>query len=291
MYVLHAHTVLCIVYLFIGRRYTPENGTKEASSGLSSAKRERVDTDIIWAQDRCIFVLLSILLPANMLSDVAKQVRLGDLQLKHVQSIPLQCGEGERMYDLFRHAVSGKSLTSLEQLQEHLCTLQSCQRLASIVNDYLTFRPSLDISSGDLHEDSEYQLLTHFLQWAVNQLNHSTLTKPDKDGSLILAKEDDQRKVFLSLCEELCSVWRMAARLLGLKDSVIDQLVASYDVVDGPCECAYQMLCKWARSCPNPSDVSYTQLHLVLSIIVHGTCAAGAAFTFVQNKITNLSKS
>ena len=49
----------------------------------------------------------------------------------------------------------------------------------------------------------------------------------------------------------------MAARLLGLKDSSIAELVTRYDVVDGPCECAYQMLQKWAGSCPTPSDVSY----------------------------------
>ena len=280
---------MCIVYLFIGRRYTPENGTKEASSGLSSAKREKVDTDITWAQDRCIFVLLSILLPANMLSDVAKQVGLGDMQLKHVQSIPLQCGEGERMYDLFRRAVSNRSLISFGQLQVCLSTLQSCKCLVSIVDNYLIFRSSLGILSGNPHEDSRYQLLTHFLQWVVNQLNHSIPTTPNQYGSFIIAK-DDQMTVFLSLCEELCSVWRMVARLLGLKDSDIDELVTKH-LVDGPCECSYQMLHKWAGSCPNPSDVSYTQLHLVLSIIVHGTCAADAAFTFVQGRITNLSKS
>ena len=280
---------MCIVYLFIGRHYTPENGTTEASSGLSSAKRERVDTDIMWAQDRYIFVLLSILLPANMLSDVAKQVGLDDMQRKHVQSIPLQCGEGERMYDLFRRAVSNRSLISFGQLQVCLSTLQSWKCLVSIVDNYLTFRSSLGILSGNPHEGSRYQLLTHFLQWVVHQLNHSIPTTPNQYGSFIIAK-DDQEEAFLSLCEELCSVWKMAARLLGLKDSDIDELVTKH-LVDGPCECSYQMLHKWARSCPNSSDVSYTQLHLVLSIIVHGTCAAGAAFTFVQGRITNLSKS
>ena len=282
---------LCIVlYLFVGCHYTPENGTKETSLSSSSAKRKRMDTDIIWDQDRCIFVLLSLLLPANMLSDVAGKVRLGELQLKHVQSIPLQCGEGERMYNLLMRAVSERSLTSFAQLQLCLSTLQSCQRLVSIIDSYLTFKSSPDISpAGDSHGDCGHQLQTPFLGWAVNQLNHSMPKAPNQDGSLIIAK-NDQMKVFLSLCKQLCSVWRMAARLLGLKDSDIDELVTKH-LVDGPCECSYQMLHKWAGSCPNPSDVSYTQLHLVLSIIVHGTCAAGAAFSFVQGRITNLSKS
>ena len=277
----------------IGCHYTgtPENnGTTEASSGASCAKREKVDTDVVWAQDRYLFVLLSILLPENMLSDVAKQLRLDELQLKHVQSIPLQSGVGERMYDLFHHAVSRRSLVSFAQLQTCLSTLQSCQRLESILDNYLLFRSSLDTPPGGPHEDSGYQLLTPFLQWAINQLNPSMLMKPDRDGNLIIG-EADRDRAFLSLCEDLCCVWKMAARLLGLKDSTIDELTTRYEVVDGPCECAYQMLHKWAGSCPTPSDVSYTWLHLVLSVIAHGTCAANAACTFVQNRVTSLSKS
>ena len=284
---------LCSVhYLFIGYHCTPdcENSTTEVSSGVSSAKWEKVDTDVVWAQDRYLFVFLSILLPENMLSDVAKQLGLDELQLKHVQSIPLQCGVGEGMYDLFHRAVSRRSLASFAQLQMCLSTLQSCQRLVSILDSYLIFRSSLDLLSGDLDEDRGYQLLTSFLQWAVTHPpNLSMPIAPDKDGRLIITR-DDQIKAFLSLCKHLCSVWRMAARLLGLKDSDIDELGTKY-LIDGPCECAYQMLHKWAGSCPTPSDVSYTRLHLVLSVIAHRTCAADAAFTFVQNRVTSLSKS
>ena len=286
MYCMFAH------FYCIGRHYTgtPENnGTTEASSGASSAKREKVDTDVIWAQDRYLFMFLSILLPENMLSDVAKQVGLDELQLKHVQSIPVQSGVGERMYDLFHRAVSRRSLVSFAQLQTCLSTLQSCQRLESILDRYLIFRSSLDTPPGGPHEDSGYQLLTPFLQWAINQLNYSMLMKPDRDGNLIIG-EADRDRAFLSLREDLCCVWKMAARLLGLKDSTIDELATRYDVVHDPCECAYQMLQKWAGSCPTPSDVSYTRLHLVLSVIAHGTCAAEAAFTFVQNRVTSLSK-
>ena len=235
-------------------------------------------------------MFLSILLPENTLSDVAKQLGLEELQLKHVQSIPPQSGVGEKMYDLFHRAVSRRSLVSFAQLQTCLSTLHSCQRLVSILDRYLIFRSSLDLLSGDLDEDTKgYQLLASFLQWTVtNQPNHSMPIAPDQDGRLIIA-QDDQINVFLSLCKHLCSVWKMAARLLGLKDSTIDELVTRYDVVDGPCECAYQMLHMWAGSCPTPSDVSYTRLHLVLSVIAHRTCAADAAFTFVQNRVTSLS--
>ena len=281
--------VLCAVnYLFIGHHCSPdrENKTTEASS----AKREKVDTDVVWAQDRYLFVLLSILLPENMLSDVAKQLGLDELQLKHVQSIPPQSGVGEKMYDLFHRAVSRRSLVSFAQLQTCLSTLQSCQHLVSILDRYLIFRSSLDLLSGDLDDDTKgYQLLASFLQWTVtHQPNHSMPIAPDQDGRLIIA-QDDQINVFLSLCKHFCSVWKMAARLLGLKDSTIDELVTRYDVVYGPCECAYQMLHKWAGSCPTPFDVSYTRLHLVLSVIAHRTCAADAALTFVQNRVTSLS--
>ena len=53
----------------------------------------------------------------------------------------------------------------------------------------------------------------------------------------------------------------MAAQLLSLKESTIDELVTRYDVVNGPRECTYQMLQKWAGSCLTPSDMSYTRLH------------------------------
>ena len=285
-------TYVIMYCAFVGRCHytsTPENGTAETSPDLSSAKREKVDADIDWERDRCFLVLLSILLPENMLSDVAKQIGLDELQLQHVQSIPPRSGEGERMYDLFRRADSKRSLTSFAQLLPCLSTFQNCQpNLVSILDNYLIFRSSHDASSGD-SQDSGYQLLTPFLQWAINQLNHSMLMKPDKEGKLVIA-EADRDKAFLSLCEELCSVWKMAARLLGLTDSTIDQLVKKY-VLGGPCECAYQMLHQWARSCPTPSDVSYTQLHLVLSVIAHGTCAGNAAFSVVQSRFTNLSKS
>ena len=279
------------MYLYIGC-HTPdcEMSTAKSPPDVSSAKREKVDADIVWAQDRCFLVLLSLLLPENMLSDVAKQIGLDELQLKHVQSIPPQSGEGERMYELFKLAVSKRSLSSFAQLQACLSTLQSCQCLVAIIDNYLIFRSSLNDLSGDPREDSTHQLQTSFLKWSVNQLNPSMPTTPNQDGSFIIAK-DDQTKVFLSLCKQLCSVWRMVARLLGLADPTVDHLVARYDVLDGPCECAYQMLHQWARSCPTPSDVSYTQLHLVLSVIAHGTCAANAAFAFVQNRVTNLSKS
>ena len=269
----------------IGYHYTPD--IIEASFGLSSNERRRRSTDIVWSQDHCLFILLSLLLPENMLSDVARQVGLDELQLQHIQSLPQQCGEGERMYNLFKRAVSSTSLSSFEQVQACLLKHQSCLHLVSIVDSYLTFRSSLDISSRDPHFDGRYQLLTNFLQWARTQLNHTLPTTPDQDGSLIIA-EDDQVEVFLSLCKHLCSVWRMAARFLGLEDSTIDELVAQYYVQFGPCECIYQMLHKWAGSCPTPSDVSYAQLHVALSIIKLGTCAANAAFTFVQSRITNL---
>jgi len=292
-----AHTVctycVFLVLYCIGHCYTStseNSSTAEVSFGASSAKREKVDTDVVWAQDQYLFVLLSILLPENTLSDVAKQLGLDELQLQHVQSIPPQSGEGEKMYDLFHRAVSRRSLVSFAQLQTCLSTLQSCQRLVSILDSYLIFRSSLDTPPGGPHEDSGYQLLTPFLQWAINQLNHSMLMKPDRDGNLIIG-EADRDRAFLSLREDLCCVWKMAARLLGLKDSSIDELVTRYDVVDGPCECAYQMLQKWAGSCPTPFDVSYTRLHLVLSTIAHRTCAANAAFTFVQKRVTSLSKS
>ena len=259
----------------------------EASSGLSSTERRGMNTNIVWSQDRCLFVLLSLLLPDSMLFDVARQVRLDELQLQHVQSLPQQCGEGERMYNLFKRAVTSGSLSSFQQLRGCLLKHQSCQCLVSIVDSYLAFRSSIDISSGDPHEGSRYQLLTNFLQWARTQLNHTLPTTPDQDGSLIIAK-DDQVEVFLSLCKHLCSVWKMAARLLGLEDSTIDELVAQYYVQYGPCECIYQMLHKWAGSCSTPSDVSYVQLHVALSIIKLGTCAADAAFAFIQSRITSL---
>ena len=158
-------------------------------------------------------MLLSVLLPENMLSDVAKQLGLDELQLKHVQSIPLQSGVGERMYDLFHRAVSRKSFVSFAQLQTCLSTLQSCQRLESILDSYLIFRSSLDTPPGGPHEDSGYQLLTPFLQWAINQLNYSMLMKPDRDGNLIIG-EADRNRAFLSLREDLCCVWKMAVSLL-----------------------------------------------------------------------------
>ena len=247
----------------------------------------KLNTDIVWSQDRCLFILLSLLLPENMLSDVARQVGLDELQFQHVQSLPLQCGVGERMYDLFNRAVSSGSLLSFEQLKACFSKHQSCRRLVSFVDSYLTFRSSLSTSSSGSHEDSRYQLLTNFLQWARNQLNHSVPTTPDQDGSLIIA-EDDQRKVFLGLCKQICSVWKMVARLLGLEDSTIDELVAEHFVRFGPSMCIYEMLRKWAGSCPTPSAVSYVQLHVTLSVIKLGTCAADAAFAFVQSRITNL---
>ena len=261
----------------------------EASSSLSSAESRRTNTNMVWSQDQCLFVLLSLLLPHSMLFDVARQVGLDELQLQHVQSLPLQCGEGERMYDLFKRAVSSGSLSSFEQMRACLSNHRSCQRLVSIVDSYLSFRSSLNTSSSGSYEDNRYQLLTSFLQWARNQLidNHVLPTTPDQDDSLVIAN-NDKVEVFLGLNKHLCSVWKMAARLLGLEDSTIDELVAEYYVRFGPCECIYQMLCKWAGSCPTPSDVSYVQLHVVLSIIKLGTCAADAAFAFVQSRITNL---